>query len=599
MASTRRTRGALGAALVGIGTLAVAVSLQAAPGTHAPARASDGLPPVGPNVLVVVTDDQHVSLMAAMPKTRAWLGRAGAHFPNAIAQTPLCCPARASVLSGKYVHNHGVKTLDDARRLDFGETVSTRLHEHGYLTAISGKLMNSWANAEAPPGFDRYALLDGGYTNVPVYPDPVTAQTLGRPGTRVANQVAAIGKAGRTWLQQFEADDARPWMMYLAPTAPHTPYGVQVGTAPAMPDSAPLDELDLSDKPPHVRDPSHPLYAPTNLNAAWRSAYRTLPPVDDMLASLRQKLAELGELQNTLVVFTSDNGYLFGEHQRLGKREAYDGSLRVPMYVAWPAGAPELAGTVDRRIAALIDVAPTIFDATELAPEYDLDGQSVLGAATRRRILIEHFPGGSHAQAMARWTGWWSPTGMYRRNHYVDEGNRGCRDDSPGTLCYRYAGLPGAAELYDTRSRMASLLQDGMVADDHRRWAELASTCVGAECWELEARAPVLRRTRVLDVGLRAPRTLTAGQWAVVEVTVRNVSARRLASVTLRTVRKPAWYVTALTRTRVHDLAPGEVATARFRVMFPGRGPVSLPATATDDATLRVGWTAKPIRVTR
>jgi len=587
----------VGLSLCGIAAfVAVATATPVAPSGSATAGTEADL---RPNVLIVITDDQPPSMMGALPRTVAWLGGQGAEYPNAVAQTPLCCPARASVLSGLYVHNHGVHTLDDAHDLDFSRTMPFRLREAGYVTAMAGKLMNAWRHTDAPPGFDRWALLGGGYTDVPIHADERTGAAAGDDGARVANQVDTMRAVATGWLDDFEKVDDRPWLLYLAPTAPHTPYGVKEGTAPAMPVTPALGEEDRSDKPPHVRDAGRGLHATEPLSARWRAAYRTLPPVDAMIDTLRQRLTDLGELENTLVVFTSDNGYQFGEHHLTGKREAYDASLRVPLYLSWPAGAPGIAGTVDRRVAGLIDLAATVYAASGVTPGYVVDGQSLLAPTTRKRILIEHFGGGSHGQNVPDWAGWWSPAAMFRENHYAGEGTSGCRDVDPETLCQRYAGLPGAAELYAGPGRLRNLLAYAAPAAGHVRWTGAAATCSGHGCWELEAQEPAVNRSGLLRVTMTAPRRLGADQAATVTVTARNIAGRQLAEVELGLPLQPAWSVTALTATRFTDVAAGATVRARFEVRFTGEGLVSLPGTATDLRSGRQAWSARTIDITR
>lgn len=587
-------------ALLISGVVAVALAVAASPtGTTGSAVAGTEGPP-RPNVLIVLTDDQPPSTMGAMPQTTTWLGGEGTTYTNAIAPTPLCCPARASVLTGRYVHNHGVRTLDDAYQLDFSRTLPARLQTAGYRTAIAGKLMNSWRLGDQPPGFDRWAMLGGGYTRVPVHADDRTGVVSGDDGEPVeTSQLDTMEDVAHAWLDDFEGEtDDAPWLMYLAPTAPHTPYALQSGTAPPMPITAAHLEVGQADKPPHVRDLGRGLHTPTPPEPQWQAAYRTLPALDALLANLHNRLAELGELDNTLVVFSSDNGYHFGEQRLKGKREAYDASLRVPLHLSWPAGAPQLAGTVDRRIAGLTDIAATVYAAAGVEPGYVVDGQSLLAPATRKRILIEHFAGGSHAQNVPDWAGWWSPTGMFRQNVYADQGTPGCSDVDPATLCQRYAAMPGALELYDRPLQTQNLLQDGAGVGQHLSWTAAASTCAGQRCRELEAVAPVVTRRSVLRVTMTAPRGLLVGQVGTVTVTARNLSGRRLRDVTLDVTRQRSWRATAVTPTRFGSVAPGAAVRATFRVAFTGRGRVSLPATARH-ATGRLAWSARPIRVTR
>src|SRR5918996_2280618 len=118
-----------------------------------------------PNVLVIVTDDQRTGTMVAMPKTLQWLGNGGVTFDQAYVTTPSCCPSRASIFSGRYVHNHGVRRQRLGANLGHRFTLQRHLKDSGYFTAMAGKFLNKWSLGARPPYFDRYAVANGGYYN--------------------------------------------------------------------------------------------------------------------------------------------------------------------------------------------------------------------------------------------------------------------------------------------------------------------------------------------------------------------------------------------------------------------------------------------------
>ena len=105
-----------------------------------------------PNILVIITDDQRAS-MSFMPQTVEWLQRGGTRFSRAFATTPLCCPSRASIFTGQYAHNHGVRLNHDAEKLNQEETIQRYLQDAGYRTAIVGKYLNEWDLSRDPPYF--------------------------------------------------------------------------------------------------------------------------------------------------------------------------------------------------------------------------------------------------------------------------------------------------------------------------------------------------------------------------------------------------------------------------------------------------------------
>lgn len=436
-----------------------------------PASSSAQSPTPRPNILFVLTDDQPPSLMSAMPFTRGWLGR---KYSNAVAQTPLCCPIRASILSGKQVHNHKVRTLDQAYNLNFNQTFPRLLNNAGYEVGFSGKLMNSWQVTDTPSklGFTRWATTGGGYGRVPLNTDPSTnLYGATGPGQTVpVSQVDTITDASLRWLREWEVADGKPWMQYLATTAPHTPYSRTCTDkpAPSMRVTMAMRETNLSDKPPHVRDLTR-MHTDRPLAKAWRAAWKTLSCVDQMMRRIHRELVVLGELENTLVVFTSDNGYQFGEHGLYGKREAYEASLRVPLRISWPAGNARLTQT--GRIVGLLDFAPTFLHAARIRPTYAMDGRSLLAQNTRTRILIEHFAGGSHHQRVPTWAGWWRPGRMYRKIWYSG-------------VTARY-GAP-VEEKYTDAAQMNNILARRRGNAFDRNWTAKARKCVGATCRWLE-----------------------------------------------------------------------------------------------------------------
>jgi arylsulfatase A-like enzyme len=123
----------------------------------------------GPNILIIVTDDQRAGTLGVMPQTRRWFQQQGTTYTNAFATTPLCCPSRSSILTGRYAHNHGVLKNFMGGRLDHATTIERRLDQAGYTTGIAGKFLNSWKPEDDPPNFDRWAIfnphIDPGYFN--------------------------------------------------------------------------------------------------------------------------------------------------------------------------------------------------------------------------------------------------------------------------------------------------------------------------------------------------------------------------------------------------------------------------------------------------
>lgn len=344
--------------------------------------AEESRPMQRPNVLVIVADDQRATgTLRVMPKTRAWFQDEGTSFVNAYATTPLCCPSRASILTGRYAHNHGVHTNFDPRPLESSPTLPHHLQDAGYRTAIVGKYLNSWPLEDPPPHFDRWAIEDA-YD----YYD-TTFNVNGRLQNVDGYSTTYLQRKALRFLKSFEHRDWKPWFLYVAPLAPHEPY-----TPAPRHDRAPVPgwevpvERDRSDKPSWVRATDVPR---GYIGKVAERQQRTLKSVDGLVGRLAKTLARLGEGDDTLAIYLSDNGYLWGEHGLLEKRLPYAPSVQIPLLLRWPGVIQ--AGRVDRRFAANIDVTPTVLDAVRVKTPRRLDGRSLLERWERRHLLLEYW----------------------------------------------------------------------------------------------------------------------------------------------------------------------------------------------------------------
>ena len=347
-----------------------------------------------PNILLIVTDDQRVGSLDVMDRTRSYFRQGGRRFPNAYTTSPLCCPSRASIMTGRYPHNHEVRRNQDASNLIQETTLQYYLQESGYLTGIAGKYLNSWKEAEAdPPYFDRWAVIDDtSYGRV--YKDFV-ANVDGDVTRPDGYSTSFVADRTVDFLSAFERDDERPWFMYVAPFAAHKPFvphpRYRSARTPAWFGNPAVGESDRSDKPPWVQNRKVRL---PGGRAIARVQYRTLMSADDMVAQITEALARHDEGRQTLAIFISDNGYLWGEHGLASKRFPYTGAVEVPLYLRWPGHVKRRS--VDERLAANIDIAPTIAEIVGITPsaEHPMDGRSLLGAGTREELLLEFFAGG-------------------------------------------------------------------------------------------------------------------------------------------------------------------------------------------------------------
>jgi arylsulfatase A-like enzyme len=345
-----------------------------------------------PNVLIVNTDDQRAEgTMQVMPRTRSWLGAGGTTFTRAHATTPLCCPSRVSLFTGQYAHNHGVNLNDDPKQIDERRTIQSYLQRAGYYTGILGKFVNNYPIQQNPKFWSDARTTLGGYYD--------SVWNINGEGKTVPGySTTFMRRQAERFVRSRERSDRRPWLLYVAPTAPHGPLTAEprfedapVGPFPKKPG---FPETNLTDKPPYIqrlidRYPPDPGF-PAEVRAGQ---LRTLMSVDVMMGKIRKSLKKARELKNTLVIFTSDNGLIWGERGNLVLKDMpYEESVRVPLMMSWPGVIP--AGAKDGRLAANIDILPTLLDATgaggKRAKKAPPDGRSLLSNHTRDALLLEY-----------------------------------------------------------------------------------------------------------------------------------------------------------------------------------------------------------------
>jgi arylsulfatase A-like enzyme len=455
-----RRRSAL-ACLVAIGALLVG----GAPG----ARAAPS--PRRPNVLLIVTDDQRASgTLRVMPRTRRVFVRGGVRYPHAFATTPLCCPSRASIFSGRYAHNHGVLVNADAPELGEWATVQRYLRDAGYVNGLFGKYLNHWDISKSPPFFDTWSIFKGSRSHY--YGGQWNEDGIVRVVDRYSTKY--IAQRGARFVAGAEASDRRPWFLVLTPGAPHLPAipHPDYASAPVPPWRATpaTKEEDRSDKPRWVRS-AEP--RPRIVRAKRRAQLRSLMSVDDLVKRIFAKLAKHREKRRTLAIFMSDNGFLWGEHGLGGgtarKRSPYTDSVRIPLLARWPGHLPR--GEVDGSLVANIDVAPTILRAAGLALDRSppLDGRPLTSTRSRTRLLLEYWSDGAQ---VPEWASIRTLSYQYIESYAEDH----------STVTF--------AEHYDQRRdpwQLDNALADGDTANDpdlealSRRLFELRR-CRGASC---------------------------------------------------------------------------------------------------------------------
>jgi N-acetylglucosamine-6-sulfatase len=417
--SRSRSKAKLSRLLAGASTLALAVlgtvlvATPAAPGATAPR----------PNVIVIMTDDQRQSDVSVMSSTLRDLGRGGATFRSSFVSFPLCCPSRATVLTGQYAHNHGVLSNNPPQggypALEHSKTLAVWLQRAGYYTAHIGKYLNGYGNppgsqpTDRPPGWSEWASTI----------DPSTNQmygfTVNENGTLVnygadnhdesnpENYETDVFARKAVDLIRRRAGASGPFFLHLMPVAPHLERAIEDGPNPRpaprhagrfanapLPSSPAFNEADVSDKPSTIK--KLPPLTPNQIESIKRSnrnRLASLLAVDDLVGSVVAALRDTGQLDNTLVVFTSDNGYMLGEHRiEEGKFVFYEESARVPLLMRGPGIRP---GTRIDTPVVNADLAPTILQLAKARPDRVIDGRSLLPLLRRptsawgRPILFE------------------------------------------------------------------------------------------------------------------------------------------------------------------------------------------------------------------
>lgn len=347
-----------------------------------------------PNVLVILTDDQRADAMgcAGHPFLRTpnmdRLAREGARFANAFVTTSLCSPSRASLLSGRYARAHGVLN-------NFTEYPNalpgypSRLKDAGYETAYIGKWHMGETNAAPRPGFDFWMSHagQGNYFDNEFNSNGTRRLLPGYYTTVVTDQAV-------DWLRRSHD---RPWLLIVGHKAPHGgPIQPEPRWAGAL-DSATVtrpanaDTYAWPDKPAWLKESfptwhglGGPLYGLEDYGRFVRAYLATLLSVDEGVGRLYETLRAQGQLDRTIVVYTSDNGFVLGEHGRVDKRTAYEASLRVPLLVRYP---PLIRpGTVVSNLVLSLDLAPSLVDLCGAKPLRNVDGRSWKPLLQGRRV---------------------------------------------------------------------------------------------------------------------------------------------------------------------------------------------------------------------
>jgi len=355
-----------------------------------------GLPRINdtrPNFLIIVTDDQRYDTMEYMPNTQQLIFDQGVTFSKGYITTPFCCPSRASILTGMYAHNHWVHVNEDP--LEF-RTVVEDIHRNGYYTGLVGKYLNSW-KGDARPEYDYWASFWGG--TMKNYYDP-DLNINGTWSKHEGYSTYLFRDFGLEFLDKASQQSRPFFLLYSvnAPHAPFTPAKEDVSSYLDLPPYRPVsfNEADVSDKPASISNMAELSEEDiTSIDNTRRRQILTLVALDRTIPDLINKLDEIGELDNTVIIFISDNGKHWGEHRLDSKSTAYEESVKVPFAIRFPPLIP--TPYVDDRVVANIDIAPTIYELSQTRIPDSVDGQSLVplfqeNTEWRDHILLEAWP---------------------------------------------------------------------------------------------------------------------------------------------------------------------------------------------------------------
>ena len=392
--------------------------------------------PPRPNIVVLETDDQTLAEMEVLPNVRRLIGAEGVTFDNNFDSFSLCCPSRATFLTGQYSHNNGVRgnalPQGGFEKLDGTNTLAVWLQQSGYYTAHLGKYLNGYGRRnplEIPPGWSEWrGSVDPStyrYYNYTLNENGVLTTYCAVPQASCYQTDVYRDKADEIIRRRAAEGPFFLWVAFLAdhagnPRDPDDPPN-QATPVPAprykdhfagtpLPQPPNYNEADVADKPAGIkRRPLINARVHAGIQENWQQRRETLLAVDDAVTSIVDTLRSTGELDNTLIVFTSDNGFFHGEHRvRNGKVLLYEESIHLPLMMRWTGNKSLPRGVHRKQLTMNVDDAETILDAAgdTARPGRVEDGVSLLrywrdgGLELGRDLLVDNTPGAGHFDAI-------------------------------------------------------------------------------------------------------------------------------------------------------------------------------------------------------
>ena len=385
-----------------------------------------------PNIVVIMTDDLDVSTLKVMlnkglmPNLQQFVIDRGMEFTNSFVTASKCCPSRSTFLTGQYLHNHGVLRNSEIMNLDDNHTLATWLHDAGYRTAHVGKYLNHYGTvlkpSYVPPGWDAWkSLLDPFTYQVYNYKISDNGSVLEFGNTTSDYQTDVLAEISSEFIKNSDfIDDQSPFFLVVMPLAAHgekitescSVHGLPIGIIRGppryerttnnvmLPQSPSFNETDVSDKPHWVKE--LPVLNDEDLKCIemiYQKRMESLRAVDDLIKTVIDSLEKYDEYDNTVIIFTSDNGFLFGEHREWSKLNAYEESIRVPLFITVPNSKEIQSSSL---LVINNDLAPTILDFAGTESDISVDGRSLVPILSqhnsenwRNKFLVEHWEGKS------------------------------------------------------------------------------------------------------------------------------------------------------------------------------------------------------------
>lgn len=474
------------------------------------------------NIVFILVDDMEASMMQFMPKTNSQLDERGASFSNFYVSTSLCCPSRASILRGQYMHNTQITGnklpqggFDKFNQLGLeNSTIAVWLQQAGYSTALYGKYLNEYPGMQAvtyiPPGWTDWAVPVAGNPyrnfNYTLNENGLLAEYYDAPEDYATD---VLSQKAQTFIEKNVATNT-PYFLFISVFAPHTPSDA----APRhtnlfldleLPRPPSFDEADNSDKSESYNELD--LLSEKEIEKMeilYQKRAQSVQAVDELVEDVIKKLESLNQMDNTYIVFTSDNGYHMGQHRLIqGKNTHFEEDILVPFLIRGPG--IEVNTTVS-YLAGNVDIAPTFAEMAGIVPPDFVDGRSLLPLLAndsvsnwRSAYLIERGGEGENTSFYSDFNASFSlNTGILEPVDYVNKANytwpfasayAGLRTEQ---YCYVEYEL-GDAELYDMTTdpyQLNNLIRTadiGLVNQLHS-WLNSLRECKGESCRTAEVK---------------------------------------------------------------------------------------------------------------